>query len=119
MEIERECFSDKLYMFYISIGVEPPSPNPIIILDGEGDKKISLPSLIFEVDMADIDGMEISDFNINLAFFYFKSFRICNFIELIVFEVLILFKSFILSLFKNFLLLMDESVLQHLPSIIN
>ena len=39
MEIEKECFKEKFYIYYIKIDIRPPSPNPIIILDNEDINK--------------------------------------------------------------------------------
>lgn len=63
--------------------------------------------------------MKVNNSNINLTSPHLKNPYIYNPIKSIVFGVLILFKSPILSLSKNSLLLVDKSVLQHPPSIIN
>ena len=119
IEIKRECFNNKSYIFYISIKAKPPPPNPIIISNNKDDKKIFLFSLTSKINTTNIDNAEISNFNINSTFFYPRNPHIYNPIKFIISKIPIPSKSPILSLSKSSLLLMDKNMLQHPPSIIN
>ena len=119
MEIKREYFNNKLYIFYTNTRTKPPPSNLIIILNNKNNKKISLPSLSSKINIININNAEVNNSNIYLTFFCPKNPYICNFIKPIIFKIPILSKSPTLSLSKNFFLLINKNVLQHLLFIIN
>ena len=53
IEIKKECFGERSYIYYMKIGIRPPSPNPIIILDNKGINKLSPPSFCTDIMMED------------------------------------------------------------------
>ena len=53
MEIKKECFKKKFYIYYIKISIKPPFPNFIIILDNKDIDKLSPPSFYINVMIED------------------------------------------------------------------